>query len=123
MKRNEPGIDEGGKIVANNNAKGNVPGIGKGGILAANIIGRETGQEKEAKLQRTAVRGRKSDRGIEKGGEIAANNAKRNGSGIDRIDKQDAKENSKGKESSSQSETVAFQQKVTTVCLFLLSYR
>ena len=105
MKRNKPGIDEGGKIVANNNAKGNVPGIGKGGMLAANSLARP------------------KERGIEKGGEIAANNAKRNGSGIDRIDKQDAKENSKGKESSSQSETVAFQQKVTTVCLFLLSYR
>lgn len=61
MKRKEPGIDDGGKIVANNNAKGNVPGIGKGGILAANSIGRETGQEKEAKLQRTAMRGRKSE--------------------------------------------------------------
>lgn len=61
MKRNEPGIDDGGKKVANNNAKGNVPGIGKGGILAANSNERETGQEKEAKLQRTAMRGRKSE--------------------------------------------------------------
>lgn len=50
MKRNEPGIEEGGKIVASNNAKGNVPGIGKGSIFAANSIGRETGKDKEAKL-------------------------------------------------------------------------
>ena len=57
MKRNEPGIEEGGKIVASNNAKANVPGIGKGSIFAANSIGRETGKEKEAKLQRTAMRG------------------------------------------------------------------
>lgn len=80
-------------------------GPGKGGKTAANSHARP------------------KERGIEKGGEIAANNAKRNGSVIDRIDKQDAKENSKGKESSSQSETVPFQQKVTTGCLFLLSYR
>ena len=57
MKRNEPGIEEGGKIVASNNAKGNVPGIGKGSIFAANSIGRETGKDKEAKLLRTAMRG------------------------------------------------------------------
>lgn len=35
MKRNEPGIEEGGKIVASNNAKGNVPGIGKGSIFCS----------------------------------------------------------------------------------------
>ena len=62
--------------------KGNGPGIGEGGIIAANIQHQK--RNRPGKGGKTEANGhaRPKERGIEKSGEIAANNAKRNGSGI-----------------------------------------